>query len=161
MKTTTVTVPRKKACIEAIAADKAAGQFFHAMGVSYLNSGDYFKSQVLLQRKDLIKELEKEKEVLVNRNNIQFQKYTLLRTKVNDLTRDTATSFNVVEIKVLVSCKLNKVPPGNKQALIDIYLELPNPPEIFQCSDEKEQQVQDLHNTGIDMKETAVAISIK
>ena len=57
--------------------------------------------------------------------------------------------------------KLNKVPPGNKQALIDMYLELPNPPEIIPWSDEREQEVQDLYNTGIDMKETAVAISTK
>ena len=51
------------------------------------------------------------------------------------------------------------MPPGNKQALIDMYLELPNPPKAIPWSDEKEQEVQDLHNTGIDMKETAVAIS--
>ena len=53
------------------------------------------------------------------------------------------------------------MPPGNKQALIDIYLELPNPPEIIAWSDEKEQEVQDFLNTGIDMKETSVAISTK
>ena len=84
-----------KARIEAIAAAKSAGRFFHATGGSHLNSYDYFKSRVLLQRKEQIKKLEKEKEDVVNRNNVQCQKYTLLRTKVNYLTRDTATSFNV------------------------------------------------------------------
>ena len=62
-----------------------------------------------------IKELEKEKEEAVNRTNVQCQKDTLLRTKGNDLTRETATSFNVAEIKVLVRWKLNKVPPGNNK----------------------------------------------
>ena len=42
-----------------------------------------------------------------------------------------------------------------------MYLELPNPPKIIPWSDEKEQEVKDLHNTGIDMKETAVAILTK
>ena len=84
-----------------------------------------------------------------------------MRTKGNDLTRETATSFNVAEIKILVRWKINKAPPGNKQALIDTYLELPNPPEIIPWSDEKEQEVQDLYNTGIDMKETVVAIPTK
>ena len=42
--TTTVTVPQTKALIEAIAAAKAAGQFFNATGGSHLNSDDYFKS---------------------------------------------------------------------------------------------------------------------
>ena len=121
-KTTTVNVPQTKARIESIAAAKAAGQFFHATGGSHLNSDDYFKSWVLLQRKDKIKELEKEKEDAVNRTNVQCQKDTLLLTKVNDLTRETATSFNVAEIKLLVRWKLNEVPPGNKQALIDMYL---------------------------------------
>ena len=80
------------------------------------------------------------------------KKYILLRTKGNDLTRETATIFNVAEIKVLARWKLNKVPPGNKQALIDMYLELPNPPKIIPWSDEKEQEVQDFHNTGINIK---------
>ena len=53
------------------------------------------------------------------------------------------------------------MPPGNKQALLNMYLELPNPPEIIPWYDEKEQEVQDLHNTGIDMKETTVAILTK
>ena len=92
---------------------------------------------MLLQHKEQIKELEKEKEDVVNRNNVQCKKGTLLRTKGNDLTQETATSFNVAEIKVLVRWKLNKVPPGNKQALIDMYLELPNPPNIIPWSDEK------------------------
>ena len=154
-------MPQKKARIEAIAAAKAAGQFFHAMGGSHLNSDDYFKSRVLLQRKERIKDLEKDKEDVDNRNNVQCQKDTLLRTKGNDLTRKTATSFNVAEIKVPVRWKLNKVTPGNKQALIDMYSELPNPPKIIPWSDEKEQEVQDFHNTGIDMKETTVEISTK
>ena len=70
-----------------------------------------------------------------------------MRTKSNDLTRQTATIFNVAEIKVLLRWKLNKVPPRNKQALIDMYLELPNTPRIIPWHDEKEQEVQDLHNT--------------
>ena len=113
-------MPYTKAGIEAIAAAKAAGQFFHVMGGSNLNYDDYFKSQVLLQRKELIKEQDKEKEYVFNRTNVQCQKDTLLRTKGNDLTWETATSFNVVEIKVLVRWKLNKVPPETKQALIDM-----------------------------------------
>ena len=44
LKTTTVTVPHTKARIEAISTDKSARKFFHAMGGSYLNSDDYFKS---------------------------------------------------------------------------------------------------------------------
>ena len=160
-KTTTVTVPQTKARIEAIAVTKSTGQFFHATGGSHLNSGEYFKIRVLLQCKEWIKELEKEKEGVVNRTNVQCQKDTRLRTKGNDLTWETATSFNVTEIKVLVRWKINKVPPGNKRALIDMYLELTNPPEIISWSDEKEQEVQYFHNTGIDMKETAVAISTK
>ena len=84
-----------------------------------------------------------------------------MRTKGNDLTQETETSFNDAEIIVLVRWKLNKVPPGNKQALIDMYLELPNPPEIIPWSDEKEQEVKYLNNTGIDMKETAVTIPTK
>ena len=75
-----------------------------------------------------------------------------MRKKGNDLTRETKTSFNVAEIKVLVRWKLNNVPPGNKQALIDMYLELPNPLESIPWSDEKEQELQYLHNIGIDMK---------
>ena len=92
---------------------------------------------MLLQPKERIKELEKDKEDVVNRTNVQYQKYALLPRKDNDLTRGTATSFNVAEIKLLVRWKLNKVPPGNKQALIDIYLELPNRPKIILWSDEK------------------------
>ena len=42
-----------------------------------------------------------------------------------------------------------------------MYLEQPNPPKIIPWSDEKEQEVQDLHNTGIGMKETVVAILTK
>ena len=53
------------------------------------------------------------------------------------------------------------MPPGNEKALIDLYLELPNPLEIIPWSDEKEKEVQDLQNTGIDTEETAVAISAK
>ena len=56
-KTATVTVHQKKACIEAIAVAKSTGRSFHATGGSYINSDDYFKSRVLLQRKDQIKEL--------------------------------------------------------------------------------------------------------
>ena len=69
--------------------------------------------------------------------NLQCQKDTLLRTKGNDLNQETATSLNVAEIKVSVRWKLNKVPPGSKQALIVMYLELPNPPEIIPWSYEK------------------------
>ena len=42
-----------------------------------------------------------------------------------------------------------------------MYLELPNPPKAIPWSDEKEQEVQHFHNTGIGMKETAVSISTK
>ena len=107
-KTTTITVTRTKVWIEAIAAAKAAGRFFHATGGSYLNSDGYLKVRLLLQLKEHIKELDKDKEDVVNITNAQFQKDTLLRTKGNDLTQDTATSFNVAEIKLLVRSKLNK-----------------------------------------------------
>ena len=60
-KTITVTVPQTKARIEAVDAAKYAGQLFHATGGSHLNSDYYFKSRVFLQRKEQIKELEKEK----------------------------------------------------------------------------------------------------
>ena len=60
-----------------------------------------------------------------------------------------------------MSWKLNKFPPGNKQALIDMYLELPNTPQNIPWSDEKEQEVQYFQNKIIDMKETAVVISTK
>ena len=138
-KTITVTVPQTKARIEAVAAAKYAGQFFHAMGGSHLNSDDYFKSRVFLQRKERIKELQKEKEDLVNRTSVQYQKDTLLCRNGNDLTQETANSFNIQEIKVLVRWKLNKVQFGNKQALIDMYLELLIPPKIIPWYDEKEQ----------------------
>ena len=42
-----------------------------------------------------------------------------------------------------------------------MYLKLPNHPEIIPWYDKKEQEVQDFHNTGIDMKETAVGILTK
>ena len=131
MKTTTVIVPQTKARIEAIAAAKSVGRLFHATGGSHLNYDDYFKSWLLLQLKETIKELDKYKEGVFNRTNVQCQKDTLLRTKGNYLIRETATSFNVAEINVLVRWKLNKVTPGNKQALINMYLELPNPPKNF------------------------------
>ena len=121
-KTITVTVPQTKVRIEAVDAAKYAGQFFHAMGGSHLNSDDYFKSRVFLQRKERIKELMKDKEDVVNRTNAKCQKDKLLRTKGSDLIRETATSFNVAEIKLLVRWKLNDVPPGNTQELIDMYL---------------------------------------
>ena len=95
---------------------------------------------MLIQRKERIRELEEENEDVVNITNVQCQKDTLLRTKGNDLTQDTATSFNVAEIKVLMRWKLNKVLPGNKQALIDMYLELPNPPKIIPWSDENNKK---------------------
>ena len=95
-------MPQIKACIEAIAVSKDVGQLFYSTGGSHLNSDDHFKSRVLLQRKDLIKELEKDKEDAFNRNNVQCKKDTLLSTKGNYLTRETETSFNVVEIEVLV-----------------------------------------------------------
>ena len=79
-------MPQKKARIEAIAADKATGQLFHATGGSHINSDDYFKSRVSLKCKERIKELEKEKEGVVNRTNIQCQKDTFLRLKGIDLT---------------------------------------------------------------------------
>ena len=92
---------------------------------------------MLLQHKEQLKELDKEKEDVINRTNVQCQKDTLLRTKDNSLTRETATSFNVIKIKVLVRWKLKKMPPVNKLALIDMYLELPNHPKIIPRSDEK------------------------
>ena len=64
-------MPQTNAHIEAIAVAKYAGKFFHATGGSHLNSDDYFKSQVLLQHKERIKELEKDKEYIVNRTNVQ------------------------------------------------------------------------------------------
>ena len=67
-------MPQTKVHIEAIAAAKAAGQFFHATGGSHLNYDDYFKSRVLIQRKEQIKELEKEKEDVFN---ITEYKYSL------------------------------------------------------------------------------------
>ena len=84
-----------------------------------------------------------------------------LAQKGNAITRETAIIFNAAEIKVLVRWKLNKVSPVDKQALIDMYLELPNLPKIIPWSDEKEQEVQDFHNTLIAMKETVVGISTK
>ena len=48
---------KQKARIDALANAKAAGQLFHATGGSHLNSDDYFKSRVFLQRKAHIKEL--------------------------------------------------------------------------------------------------------
>ena len=107
-------MPHTKAHIESIAAAKDAGQLFHATGGSHLNSDDCFKSRVLLQQKERTKELEKEKEDLVNRTNVQCQEDTLLSTKYNYLNRETVTSFNVAESKVLVRWKINRVPPGNK-----------------------------------------------
>ena len=113
-------MPQKKARIESIATDKSVGRFFYATGGSHLNYDYYFKSPVLIQSKDQIKELDKEKEYVVNRTNAQCQKDTIFRIKGNDLTQETAISFNVTEIKVLVRWKLNKLPPGNKQSLIDM-----------------------------------------
>ena len=86
---------------------------------------------MLLQRIDKIKEQEKEKEDVFKRTNIQCQKDTLLHTKVNNLTQETATSFNVAEIKLLVRWELSKVTPGNEQALIGMYLEMKNPTELI------------------------------
>ena len=107
-----------KAPIEAIALSKASGQLYHSTGDSNLNSDDYFKIWLLLQHKQRIKELEKEKEDVFNRTNVQCQIYTLLCKKSNDVTQE----ISFAEIKVLVRWKLNKVPPGDKQALIDMYL---------------------------------------
>ena len=88
-------MPQTKVRIESIAAGKSAGRLFHEMLGSYLNSDGYLKGRVLLQLKENIKELDKDKEDVVNRTNVQCQKDTLLRTKGNYLTRETATSFNV------------------------------------------------------------------
>ena len=92
---------------------------------------------------------------------VQYQRETLFRLEGNDLTIETSSIFLVTEIKVLLKWKMDKVPPGNKHALIGMYLQLPSPLEDIPWLDKKERELHGLYTTDIDMKETVVAISTK
>ena len=97
----------------------------------------------------------------MTRISAQSQQDSLLYTKGKDLTLENASDVIVAQIKVFLKWKLNKVPPGNRQALIQMYLDAPSPPEVIPWSNEKELELRELHSTEINMKETVVAVSTK
>jgi len=59
----------------------------------------------------------------------------------------------------MVKSKVRKIPPGNKNFLIDTYFNSPDPEEIVPWSEEQENMLSTLKREIIDMKDTALAVS--
>lgn len=159
-KTLAVTRPQTKERLEAIVEAKSAGGIFHATGGEHLNSDDYFKSRALIKRRKEIEEFEKKKKEIEDQVQSLNAKDLLLSEKGIEFTRENATrQFKVAEIKIMVKSKVRKIPPGNKNFLIDTYFNSPDPEEIVPWSEEQENMLSTLKREIIDMKDTALAVS--
>ena len=158
-KTLLVTRPQTKERLDALIEAKGAGGMFHATGGQHLNSDDYFKSRTLIKRRIEIVDMEKMKKEIEDQVRVVNEKDLLLTSKSADLTQGTKSSFTIAEIKVLIKWKVRKVPPGNKQSLVDIYCNSPDPEEVVPWSEEQENALATMKQETIEMKDTALAVS--
>ena len=134
-KTLVVIRPHTLEHIQAIADANGVGGMLHATGGKHLNSDDYFKSRALIKRRICIKELEKEKEEIEERMNRANERDLLIQEKGKNLTQETKKDFKLPDIKILLKWKFSKIPLGNKAALIQLYLDTPDPEEITAWSE--------------------------
>ena len=78
-----------------------------------------------------------------------------------EFNQENATRhFKVTEIKTMLKWKTRKIPTGNKNSLIDAYFNLPDPEEIVPWTEEQENALSILKQETVEMKDTALAISI-
>ena len=89
------------------------------------------------------------------------EKDHLLSEKGMEFTKENAIRhFKLIEIKTMLKWKTRKTPIGNKHSLIDAYFNLPDPEEIVQWTEEQENELSELKQKIVDMKDTAVVVSI-
>ena len=102
--------------------------------------------------------MEQEKSQFEARKQIKNNKGSLIQRK-GEITEANKQSFLVAEIKILLKWKQCKNLIGNKNALLQRYFETPNPQEISQWNEVKEQELVRLRDNDIRMKDTALAVS--
>ena len=158
--TQVLTRPQTQERIEAIAKAKGAGQLFHVTGGEHISSNDFFKSRALTEKKEQVEKMEQEKSQFEASKQIENDKVSLIQRK-GEITEANKQSFLVAEIKILLKWKQCKNLIGNKNALLQRYFETPNPQEISQWNEVKEQELVRLRDNGIVMKDTALAVSTK
>ena len=153
-------MPQTHERIEVIAKAKEAGQLFHATAGEHISSNDFFKSRALIEKRVQIKKMENEKSRSVQLHAINNDRLEIISRK-GEITVANKQSFLVSEIKILLKWKQCKNMSGNKPELLNRYFETPDPEEITPWSDLQEQELLTLQDNGIEMKDTAVAVSTK
>ena len=104
--------------------------------------------------------MENEKSRSVQLHAINNDRLEIILRK-GEITVANKQSFLVSEIKILLKWKQCKNMSGNKAELLNRYFETPDPEEITPWSDLQEQELLTLQDNGIEMKDTAVAVSMK
>ena len=84
----------------------------------------------------------------------------LIQEKGKNLTQETKKDFKLPDIKILLKWKFSKIPLGNKAALIQLYLDTPDPEEITAWSETQENKLLTVKKDHIDMQDTALTVSI-
>jgi len=156
------TVRHSPACIEAIQKAKGAGQLFHTIGGTHLNSNEFFQARALETRLEDAQKMEDNKKNCSETIAVEAYARDILSSK-GQLTLENEKSFNLKELKVLLKWKGLKTQKNKttKKHIVDLCLAKPPPPPIVPWSDAEETRLQELKDVAVPMEQTALGVATK
>ena len=135
------------------------GRCFWATGGGHTNSHEFFRAQVLKDRKEEIAALEdkkKDRPVVLKRQKAA----ALLIRKKGELTHDTFGEFTCKEINVLLKWKGVKGESDRKKDIIDTYVAAPKPKPVTIWKLSEEAELQAMKDALVPLKDTTLGVAV-
>jgi len=155
-----LTQPQSKEGVELLRQAKTAGKLFHVTHGEHLNSGDFFKSRAIDERKRQSDAMLKDKRTRFERQRLREQAEEVIKEH-GERTAEKIKDYPAKAMQKLYEWKFNKKSTEAREKLLEAYLNKAAPEKEPEWTMSEEIKLKDLLTEDMYAKDTALGVQLK